>query len=95
VTATISNDGDAASHNVVVRFNDGAAVIGETTPLATVGAGAVTQVRVTWNTTNVQGDRVITSLVDSSNNVHETQEDNNEGTAYRHVPKQQGSKRHI
>jgi hypothetical protein len=78
LTATVSNAGNAAATNVVVRFLDGQTLIADTTPVATLAAGAATEVRVTWNTRGLNGAHTVVAVADPANTVAELNETNNQ-----------------
>ncbi|HEY0604194.1 MAG TPA: CARDB domain-containing protein [Herpetosiphonaceae bacterium] len=77
LTATIANTGAADAKNVVVRFKDGATLLGDSAAIATLAKGATQQVTFTWNTKSVSGDHVISAQADPANLVDESNESNN------------------
>jgi hypothetical protein len=76
LTATVGNPSSVAAQGVVVRFLDGASVVGTSAPVS-VPAGATTDVSVVWNITGLKGDRSITAVVDPANTVAESDEADN------------------
>jgi len=77
LTATVTNAGAADAKNVVVRFQDGATLIGESAAIATLAKGAAQNVSIVWNTKSVSGDRVVAAQADPANVVDESNESNN------------------
>ncbi|HEX6290179.1 MAG TPA: CARDB domain-containing protein, partial [Herpetosiphonaceae bacterium] len=76
LTATVANTGNADTQNVVVRFQDGAAVLGESAPIA-LAKGTSQAVSITWDTRGVSGEHVIAGQADPANAVAESNETNN------------------
>jgi alpha-L-rhamnosidase len=80
--ATVANRGGTDAEGVVVEFRDGQTVLGRT-PSVGVPAGGSTTVSFTWDTRGINGDHLITAVVDPANTVAESAEGNN--TASRSV----------
>ena len=80
LTASVSNMGTEAASNVTVRFLDGQALIANSSPVASLAAGATAQTSISWNTRGLNGDHIITAIADPANTVAESNENNNRGT---------------
>jgi len=76
LTATVTNDGETGASDVVVRFSDGAATLGSSSPVD-LAAGATRTVSFIWSTKAVSGTRSITALADPANAVDEEDESDN------------------
>jgi alpha-L-rhamnosidase len=76
LTATVANPGGGNADGVVVEFRDGNTVLGQTAPVS-VAAGASATVSYTWDTRGINGDHVITAVVDPANTIGESDETNN------------------
>jgi hypothetical protein len=76
ITARVRNAGGSHAAPVVVRFADGATVIGERT-IPSIPPGEERTASIVWNTAGVSGDREIVVTVDPNNLVREQVEGNN------------------
>lgn len=76
VTATVTNDNQAAAQNVVVRLLDGSTFIADSVSVD-LAPGESKQVSVVWDTQKLKGDHVVTAIVDPNNAIAESKENNN------------------
>ncbi|MFN2202119.1 MAG: CARDB domain-containing protein [Caldilineaceae bacterium] len=85
VTATISNTGGADASDVVVRFldstDDEPVQIGDDQTVSSIAAGDSGSASVTYDTTDLSGERSITVQVDPDGAIDESNEDDNEASA--------------
>jgi subtilisin family serine protease len=77
ISAVVGNIGDVAVSNVVVRFLAGGTPVGPDETIASIAAGGNGTASATWNTKHVQGEQVVTVLVDPAGDIAEVREDNN------------------
>lgn len=77
LTATVGNIGYGKAQNVVVRFLDGSAVVGDSGPVA-LASGQSALVAVPWNTGGKRSNHLITAVVDPLNVIAESNETNNQ-----------------
>jgi hypothetical protein len=75
IGATVSNVGGVKASDVLVRFEDNGALVGERT--VTLAAGESTHVSVPWSTKHLKGERTLTVTADPADAVDEANEGNN------------------
>ncbi len=80
ITASVTNNGTAPASNVVVRFLDGTTLIADSSPVASIAAGATAQVSTPWNTRGQNGQHTIVAIADPANTVAESNETNNQAS---------------
>ncbi|MGI9110933.1 MAG: CARDB domain-containing protein [Gaiellaceae bacterium] len=76
ITASVRNIGGASAADVVVRFADNGATIGDAT-IASIAAGASGTASVVWSTKGLKGERTITVTADPAQSIAESDESNN------------------
>ena len=79
VSALVSNTGEAAASGVVTRFLDGTTLIGNS-PAITLAAGVSQRVDLVWKSAK-KGTHTVTAVVDPSNTVAESRDDDNKSQA--------------
>ncbi len=77
ITATVENIGEADVAGAVVRFTANGAQIGEDQVLDDVAVGDAAEASVTWDTTGLESEYVVTATVDPDAAITEFDETNN------------------
>lgn len=80
INVTVKNDNQAKAQGVVVRFYNGSSFIADSVPID-LAPGESKQVSVTWDTSKLKGDFVITAVADPDNQIAESNENNNKTQA--------------
>jgi len=79
VSALVTNAGTATATGAVTRFLDGSTLIGDSAPV-TLAPLASQRVDISW-TSAKKGTQVVAAVVDPTNAIAESREDNNKSTA--------------
>ncbi len=75
IRATVANLGGVKASDVLVRFDDNGALVGEQT--VTLAAGESAELSVPWSTKKLKGERTLTATADPAGAIDESNEGNN------------------